>query len=235
MRMCLADAGAGVTWVYTQSKFAGHWMAASCRLAGLLLHTAAVAAFRGAKGAKEFAKVELPNAKCLDGSPAVYYIAANSSSPAWVVWLEGGGICFNLSDCAQRAKGRLGSSSSYNASIDAPKGMLSSDPAANPDLYTWNRVFVPYCSGDVWMGTKRAAVNPFPQEGAWRGYFHGHYILEDMYEDISDRHVMSSPPTHAVLTGCSAGGMGVIFNCDWFAPAVLLARFQPSPSPSPSP
>ena len=27
----------------------------------------------------------------------------------------------------------------------------------------------------------------------------------------------SSPPTHAVLTGCSAGGMGVIFNCDWFA------------------
>ena len=26
--------------------------------------------------------------------------------------------------------------------------MLSSDPAANPDLHTWNRVFVPYCSGD---------------------------------------------------------------------------------------
>ena len=33
----------------------------------------------------------------------------------------------------------------------------------------------------------------------------------------------SSPPTHAVLTGCSAGGMGVIFNCDWFALATLLA------------
>ena len=203
-------------------------MAGSRRLPGLLLHAAAVAAFGGAEEAKEFVLVKLPNAKCLDGSPAVYYIAANASSSSWVVyvhahtppdphaharpctplhaqaqatprprsrprpqaqahasrrWLEGGGICFNLTDCAQRAKGRLGSSSSYNASIDAPKGMLSSDPAANPDLHTWNRVFVPYCSGDVWMGTKRAAVNPFPQEGAWRGYFHGHFILEDMYAD----------------------------------------------------
>ena len=186
-------------------------------LPALLLHAAAVAAFGGAEEAKEFTKVELPNAKCLDGSPAVYYIAANASSSRWVIWLEGGGNCLNLTDCVQRAKGRLGSSASYNASIDAPKGMLSSDAAANPDLHTWNRVFVPYCSGDVWMGTKRAAVNPFPQEGAWRGYFHGHFILEDMYEDISDRYVSSSPPTHAVLTGCSAGGMGVIFNCDWFA------------------
>ena len=93
----------------------------------------------------------------------------------------------NLTDCAQRAKGRLGSSSSYNASIATPKGMLSSDPATNPDLHTWNRVFVPYCSGDVWLGTKRDPVNPFPQQGAWRGYFHGHYILEDLYEDIADR------------------------------------------------
>ena len=75
----------------------------------------------------------------------------------------------NVADCAQRANGRLGSSSSYNASIAAPKGMLSSDPATNPDLHTWNRVFVPYCSGDVWVGTKRDPVNPFPQQGAWRG------------------------------------------------------------------
>ena len=152
-------------------------------LPALLLHAAAVAAFGGVEEAKEFTKVELPNAKCLDGSPAVYYIAANASSSRWVIWLEGGGNCLNLTDCVQRAKGRLGSSASYNASIDAPKGMLSSDAAANPDLHTWNRVFVPYCSGDVWMGTKRAAVNPFPQEGAWRGYFHGHFILEDMYAD----------------------------------------------------
>ena len=102
----------------------------------MILHAVA-AAFGGVEEAKEFAMVKLPNAKCLDGSPAVYYIAANASSSSWVVWLEGGGLCLNLTDCAERSKGRLGSSTSYNASIDAPKGMLSSDPTANPDLHTW--------------------------------------------------------------------------------------------------
>ena len=52
----------------------------------LLLHAAAVGAFGGGEEAKEFVKVELPNAKCLDGSPAVYYIAANASSTAWLVY-----------------------------------------------------------------------------------------------------------------------------------------------------
>ena len=172
-------------------NFAGHTMEGSgSGLAWLLVHTAAASAFGGVVEAHEFAMVKLPNAKCLDGTPAVYYVAANASSPSWVVWLEGGGICLNLADCAQRAKGRLGSSAAYPDSIAAPKGMLSSDAAANPDLHTWNRVFVPYCSGDVWTGTKRDASNPFPQAGAWRGFFHGHLILEDMYEDISQRYLV---------------------------------------------
>ena len=63
-------------------------MAGSCGLPVLLLHAAAVAAFGGAEEAKEFVLVKLPNAKCLDGSPAVYYIAANASSSSWVVYVH---------------------------------------------------------------------------------------------------------------------------------------------------
>ena len=77
----------------------------------------------------EFQLVKLPNAKCIDGSPAAYYIARNESSTAWVVWLEGGGICLSLDDCIQRAGSDLGSSKNYSSSISAPRGMLSSDPA----------------------------------------------------------------------------------------------------------
>merc|ERR1712070_419891 len=75
----------------------------------------------------EFSLVKLRNAKCIDGSPAAYYIARNRSSASWVVWLEGGGICQSLSDCQQRSKTDLGSSKGYPASIDAPKGMLESN------------------------------------------------------------------------------------------------------------
>ena len=61
-------------------------MPTACGPLALLLHAAAVRAFGGVEEAKEFVKVELPNAKCLDGSPAVYYIAANASSTAWLVY-----------------------------------------------------------------------------------------------------------------------------------------------------
>jgi len=61
-------------------------MPTACGPLALLLHAAVVGAFGGVEEAKEFVKVELPNAKCLDGSPAVYYIAANASSTAWLVY-----------------------------------------------------------------------------------------------------------------------------------------------------
>ena len=131
------------------------------------------------------------------------------------MWLQGGGVCHNLQDCIDRSQGTLGSSTSYASSIDAPKGMLSADPSINPDLHTWNRVYVPYCSGDLWTGTRRNATNPFPQQGAWRGYFHGHYILEDIAAALTASGAAAA--TQAVLSGCSAGGIGTIVNCDWFA------------------
>lgn len=165
---------------------------------------------------KEFKLNLLPNARCIDGSPAAYYIAANSSSTKWVVWLEGGGLCESLQNCQHRAATAFGSSSSYSKSMDAPKGMLSADPTVNPDLFSWNRVYVPYCSGDIWAGTIKTAVNPFPQSSSWTGYFQGHYILEDIHAHLSQTHAAASA-THAVLTGCSAGGIGTILNCDWFA------------------
>ena len=165
---------------------------------------------------EEFKLVKLPNTKCLDGSPAAYYIARNDSSPSWVVWLEGGGLCQSLQDCIDRSKGTLGSSTTYAASIAAPEGMLSSVPSENPDLFSWNRIYVPYCSGDIWSGTEIEAVNPFPESSSWTGFFHGHAIIEDMYNDITRKH-NAAMATNAVLTGCSAGGIGTIFNCDYFA------------------
>lgn len=165
---------------------------------------------------KEFKMVRLPNAKCNDGTPAVYYIAANASSSSWVVWLQGGGLCHDLEDCKRRAQGSLGSSKDYAPSIDPPRGMLSSDTEENPDLATWNKIYVPYCSGDLWMGMAKQATNPFPQQDSWSAYFQGHLILEEIATLLKVRE-RDGGVTQAVLTGCSAGGIGTITNCDWFA------------------
>ena len=62
--------------------------------------------------------------------------------------LEGGGICESNDDCAGRAQGDLGSSKDYAPTIYPGRGMLEFNESTNPDFSSWNRVFVPYCSGE---------------------------------------------------------------------------------------
>ena len=61
------------------------------------------------------------------------------------------GICQSQADCQIRAAGNYGSSKGYAMTMPAPGGILASD-ASNPDFASWNRIYVPYCSGDVWVG-----------------------------------------------------------------------------------
>eukprot|EP01062_Namystynia_karyoxenos_P028361 TRINITY_DN2149_c0_g2_i1.p1 TRINITY_DN2149_c0_g2~~TRINITY_DN2149_c0_g2_i1.p1 ORF type:complete len:458 (+),score=155.72 TRINITY_DN2149_c0_g2_i1:90-1376(+) len=178
-----------------------------------------------ASAADTMTMYKLPNAKCIDGSPAVYYIARNPKSTKYVVWLEGGGACFTLEDCKLRAKSVLGSSKMYMPFTQAARGMLKGNAEENPDFADWNRIFVPYCSGDVYSGTKPEALNPWkdpsvPGHGKvddpFRGYFMGHTHVAEVVTDIKSKHG-ADKATEAILTGCSAGGIGTFNNCDYFA------------------
>lgn len=169
--------------------------------------------------ADAFQRVLMKDSKCNDGSPAAYYIAANASSPNFVVWLQGGGICQSEDDCKNRPL-NLRSSKGYAPTFTpSPEsmGMLANDPSVNPDLFTWNRVFVPYCSGDVWGGQLPDATNPFTDSGSdWTAFFHGHRIVANVVDELFEKHDAASAEK-AVLTGCSAGGIGTFTNCDYFA------------------
>ena len=52
------------------------------------------------------------DAKCIDGSPAAFYLrpGAGGGASKWVVFHEGGLWCISLSDCRARANTTLGSS-----------------------------------------------------------------------------------------------------------------------------
>ena len=97
-------------------------------------------------------------AKCLDGTPPTYDVSLNKSSSQWVLFLEGGGWCYGATvaaattSCASRggAQWPPSSGAAYDGSImgtegRAPRehggaaigGIMSSDPAINPDFYTW--------------------------------------------------------------------------------------------------
>ena len=37
--------------------------------------------------------------------------------------------------------------------------MIMDDPENNPDFHDWNHVYLPYLSGDLWLGSSEAKVN----------------------------------------------------------------------------
>ena len=51
-----------------------------------------------------------PNARCMDGSAAGYYLAPNASSTSWLIELEGGGECASKTNCDGRRGTHLFSS-----------------------------------------------------------------------------------------------------------------------------
>ena len=107
-------------------------------------------------------------AVCNDGTPAAYYFAPGSpSSKTFLVYLSGGGQCYDAASCAGRGDGSLYphhncstsdaskpcflSSKDYGATCNKT-GIFSEDPAANRPLHGAHKAYVPYCSSDAHMG-----------------------------------------------------------------------------------
>eukprot|EP00039_Didymoeca_costata_P012110 m.173147 g.173147 ORF g.173147 m.173147 type:complete len:439 (+) comp15384_c0_seq2:214-1530(+) len=163
---------------------------------------------------------------CIDGSPAAFYILLNESNTNWIIWLQGGGICADLNDCKDRARSGLGSSTGYGETRTPGEAMFN-----DPMYKGWNKVWVPYCSGDVWAGTVEGKLNPFPEDDPddWTGYFEGHSIVESTLE-VLHTNFSYTQASNVILTGCSAGGMGTFLNCDYVASVTATgARFACRP------
>lgn len=159
-------------------------------------------------------------AVCLDGSPGGYYFRRGfgSGSDKWVVYLEGGGWCTSLSDCANRAGSDLGSSKNYNNGMvptyEGGKGILATDASINPKFYNWNKAYVKYCDGASFTGNVNHPV-------VFLGkvmYFAGGRIFHAALESLRARGMVN--PSEAILAGCSAGALGVYSHCDRFAEVV---------------
>lgn len=151
-------------------------------------------------------------ARCLDGTNAGYYFRPNKSTKnpnAWVFYLQGGGLCVEPIDCYKRKKSGLGSSSYWGQTVNQPNGVLSNDPNLNP-FYDFNHVYIRYCSGDTHTGTDGNGTSLL-------GFtFAGHLILEAVVRHLKATTEIASAP-QMLISGGSAGGIGVFNNLDWFA------------------
>merc|ERR1712232_339938 len=92
--------------------------------------------------------------------------------------MGGGGLCLEPVDCLNRAKTHLGSSKDWSATHDDSQNVLNGDPSKN-SFAGFNAVFVPYCSGDTYLGVKK-------NKNILLGHLftNGHLILEAILEHL---------------------------------------------------
>jgi len=157
-------------------------------------------------------------AKCLDGTAAGYYLRDVAGSKDWVFFLQGGGLCIDIVDCLARAKSHLGSSKNWSAAYDDQSNVLNSNSAENP-FAGFNAVYVPYCSGDTYLGIKK-------DKNIYLGdlYTNGHLILEAILDHLHNTTSMRDGVGKVLFSGESAGGIGVIHNADWLT-RVITQKF----------
>ena len=160
-----------------------------------------------------------PYAKCMDGSPAGYYFASNSSSKSWIIELQGGGECASAKLCDSRVGTPLFSSKYFPRTVVFD--FLNSQQ--NPKLNSFNRVFLPYCSQDLWTGQRKTN-----NEDTFGYFFSGHLILEAVLNELESLSDIKNAE-EIILTGESAGGIGVFPNVDFLADAYPRARVVAAP------
>lgn len=173
-------------------------------------------------------KVSLPaslleeaGAYCLDGSPFSYYLRP-ASNPAnrdkFVFFLQGGGLCVEPADCYERMLTPLGSSSQWEAVISSDN--VAGDAHERNPFHDWNFVYLRYCTGDTWVGT---STHRRPQSLGF--YFSGRNCLQATMLHLQQTAGLGGA-SQLVLSGTSAGGIGVFNNCDWFAGRFPDARVR---------
>ncbi|MCO5560397.1 hypothetical protein L7F22_014012 [Adiantum nelumboides] len=154
------------------------------------------------------------DAVCLDGSPPAYSMDPGSGSGqySWIVHLQGGGWCGSADECLQRSFTDLGSSKYMTAFGFG--GFLSNSYYDNPDFYNWNRVYVRYCDGGSFAGNAASniLVSTTGQDSFL--YFRGQQVWEAITNDLLAKGLAYADK--AILSGDSAGGLAVIFQCNRF-------------------
>ncbi|KAL1558143.1 [Wnt protein] O-palmitoleoyl-L-serine hydrolase [Salvia divinorum] len=111
-----------------------------------------------------------------------------------MVYLEGGGWCFSLENCIDRSKKGFGSSKYANGTNFV--GILDSNSQLNHYFYNWNKVFIHYCDGSMFMSNIKQ-VDPSNNLT-----FRGARIYNAMMEEMLRKGMGNAH--NAILSGSSA-------------------------------
>eukprot|EP00913_Durusdinium_trenchii_P009349 g8786.t1 len=137
----------------------------------------------------------------------------------WIIMIDGGGLCIDALDCRKRAETDHGSSSQWPATWDPEAVPFSGGEAS---FANYSQVFVPYCSGDLWLGRdreRRLVIGELQMRRLGRS---GHLILDAVVEHLVNTTTLRTASS-VVFAGSSAGGIGVFHHADWITTKLQAA------------
>ncbi|MFO0612137.1 MAG: pectin acetylesterase-family hydrolase [Polyangiaceae bacterium] len=143
--------------------------------------------------ANEWTWIETPGTQCMNGDTAGFGISIVPGSRNLMIYLEGGGACFN--DACDF--------SALNVPyVPPPDGIFNRNNDGNP-VHDWSMIYVPYCTGDIHGGDKDTEL------GGQVRHFHGYSNITKYLERwvVTFQHL-----DNVLLTGISAGGFGAGLN-----------------------
>jgi hypothetical protein len=140
----------------------------------------------------------------MNDTPTGIGINPSTTSSNVVIYMEGGGACFDFVSCfgVAHADGFDAASLEAIAGHSGDRGIFD---RANPDnpVRDWSFVFVPYCTGDVHAGNNPEGFGGRTQVG----YVNVGEYLERLVPTFETA-------DQVLLTGSSAGGFGAAYNYD---------------------
>ena len=162
--------------------------------------------------AEQWTWVPFPNSACGNGAPTGIGVNLNPSATRVLIYLEGGGACWNAETCYQ-IKTTAYFSTGYTEAdfttestdatyLAAPGGFFDRTATANP-FKDYSYVYVPYCTGDIFGGNNVVAL------GSNTAHFVGYADMTAFLERIAPTFPSVD---RVILAGSSAGGFGALIN-----------------------
>ncbi|MGI9237970.1 MAG: pectin acetylesterase-family hydrolase [Woeseiaceae bacterium] len=148
---------------------------------------------------------------CRDGANTGVGVRLLPDAKAVMIYLQGGGACYDAESCAQNANAPIAGESFSREKFDkwvrslGSQGIFNTENPSNP-VARWNHIYVPYCTGDLHGGNNEGGVVPgVPGKQQFVGHRNVRNILKMVapyFQGAED----------VALVGASAGGFGVLVN-----------------------
>ena len=150
--------------------------------------------------------------ECRNGSNTGIGVRLRPDSDNILIYLEGGGACFNAGTCLANPSffGKIQFDSWANTGLQS--GIHNKRDDDNP-FRDWNMIYIPYCTGDVHSGTNTSAdIDIGFNNLNMVGYNNVTLALNAIQMYMEDRDL-----EEVFLTGSSAGGFGTLTNASQVA------------------